>query len=161
MGGGVPPDAMAACARAASRIASDILTCWSNDDAPCRAWISATGRAASQPPCRALAARLARWWSTTCWLLAARRRKVGDAGRCDVVRRYARWPAAAATRWCTLVDGCATLAGRDAHWLRNLAGARRTVAKRWLLAASCAAAVIFRGGGAAVGRRSGEAPVMS
>ncbi|KZT76836.1 hypothetical protein F511_46139 [Dorcoceras hygrometricum] len=54
---------------------------------------------------------------------------------------YCRWGAQVGAAGCRKL--CATLAGRDAHWLRNLAGARRAVARRWLHAASCAAAASF------------------
>ncbi|KZT76968.1 hypothetical protein F511_46008 [Dorcoceras hygrometricum] len=44
MGGGAPPDAMAACARAASRIARNILACWSTLPARCCARWPDAGR---------------------------------------------------------------------------------------------------------------------
>ncbi|KZT75886.1 pentatricopeptide repeat-containing protein-like [Dorcoceras hygrometricum] len=117
MGGGAPPDAMAACARAASRITRDIPACWSNDDAPLL--------------CATMVETLHCWSRalTACWpggaaSLVAREGAIGAfiVRRCwtTMARRWLRcWSTLAgdvARRWldeATLLDdACGALAAR-------------------------------------------------
>ncbi|KZV13696.1 hypothetical protein F511_45140 [Dorcoceras hygrometricum] len=134
MGGGAPLDAMAACARVASRIARDVglvqappsqslATHW---PISCTRWRLEDGRRLA-PLLRVVAGR---WWMDAragraasrkrCTICRLLRMLLADAGRSP--RR--RWPA-----WST------TLAAR---WLRAMRSGRVT-----LRAASCAAAAIF------------------
>ncbi|KZV27662.1 hypothetical protein F511_42820 [Dorcoceras hygrometricum] len=78
MGGGTPPDAMAACARATSRIARDILACWSSDGRLLDMhWLHDCGTLAG------------RWSSANCASVGRRRARCWPHRRCALVAREA------------------------------------------------------------------------
>ncbi|KZV06929.1 hypothetical protein F511_45591 [Dorcoceras hygrometricum] len=123
MGDGAPPDSMAACARAASHIARDFITCWSRDGRLLDVhWLRDSGT-------------LARRWSSAVCARVGRRRALLAAQEVRAGR---------ASRPSKSHDG-----RRLAAWLlhagRPLSSdvAPGRVDMHWLHAASCGAAASF------------------
>ncbi|KZV40052.1 hypothetical protein F511_43659 [Dorcoceras hygrometricum] len=110
MGGGAPPDAMAACAHAASRIVRDILACLSRD-----------GRILDAHRLRDSVTLPGRWSSADC--ACVRRR------RALLVAREAAPGRVVAACWPAVVERCC---GAGCGMLRRRCTAAASIVRRWL-----------------------------